>query len=433
MRKLLLAAFLAVLSSSVISDCRSIINDLHPEWRVSYVQVPFDWSKPGQDLIDVAFYHKDQSHYTGKTPIMFFNGGPTVSGSVAVKLFQNMSSLKDENIVILDQRGNGCSGPFREYSGSNLDLFKNYASDSIVKDAEEIRKSFFKGSKWKVFGQSFGGLISFRYLELFPEAITSAHIHGFGFSSEQYMLDLREQRIKEITPEVLKYRNAKVSKLTIGELLNQVRQLDQVKGGIFGSVCVSTQQAGREKLCGEDFFMGTYMVTGFRDRWYVVQKFLASVVKLLEKEEVSALQETYTKFVTTYILRFNDLNQAAALNAVIYYELFPGRLFYDGCVNAAENELVSECRFSRNYILRMSERPTFLARPHDLNVIRKNIQRHQIPVKYYAGLYDTFLPVQTLVETAKRLELENSFVVFPDSGHEGFYSEKSVIENLKKF
>ena len=164
----------------------------------------------------------------------------------------------------------------------------------------------------------------------------------------------------------------------------------------------------------------------------MVHKFLAEVLAHLEKGEGTLLQETYRKFVSTYILRFNDMDQAAAMNAIVYYELLEGRYLFDGCIKAKDNELVSECRFSRDYILRLEERPGFRTRAHDLDVIRDNIKRHDIEVNYYAGLFDTFLPVKTLELTAEKLGIQNTFMIFPKSGHEGFYSEKQVIKNLKK-
>lgn len=388
------------------------------------MEVPFDWSQPDGEKITVSYYFKEQTQYAGKTPIVFFNGGPTIAGYSAIGLLGE--DYKDENIVFLDQRGTGCSTPFKDYEG-NPDLYKNYASDSIVKDAEVIRRTLFGENQWKIFGQSFGGLISFRYLELFPKSIASAHIHGFGFSPDGLLIDKREKRISEITPEILNYKNTKVSEFSLGDMMESLKKKE-----IFTSTCIETRHSLKKQFCGTDVFTGLFMVTGFRDRWKVVHKNFASFLEFAEAGKTTELHESFEKFARTYLLRFGSVEQTAALHSITYYELIPGKFFFNGCTGAIENDLISECRFARNFLIRIEGIPTFTPNPHNLDVIKNNISKFQIPVFYYAGLYDTFLPTQTLEWTAKTLGIESSFVVFPKSGHEGFYTEKLVIENLKK-
>lgn len=431
MKTFLLGAFISMLPSFGLMakvDCPSL--KLPAGWTHEQVTVPFDWEDPSNpETIKVSYYYKNQDLYKGKTPIIFFNGGPAVAGNSAITALPTKApALNDENMIFMDQRGTGCSTNFVNYSAdSDLAVYKRYASASIVKDAEVIRKKLFNNEKWKIYGQSYGGLISFRYLELFPESIASAHIHGFGFSSEP-LLELREKRIKELTPELLKYRNKNTTLLTIGEIVERIKNVDNDKKEMFKSICVDTPGSLKGKFCGEDVFSGLFFITGFRDFWNLAHHRLFNIMTLLEKDDKERLQEYYAKFASTYLLRFNDINQAAALHSISYNEMFLERLLYDGC--AIENELISECRFHKNFLMRLKQRPDFKATPINLDTVRDNIKKHTIGIRYYAGVYDSFLPLQTLQYTAKYLEIESSFHIFPKSGHEGYISEILVIENL---
>lgn len=414
MKNLIVVVLLGAFSTLAMAECNV---KLPAGWNTSAVEVPFDWSHPDGEKVTVSYYFKDQSQYAGKTPIVFFNGGPTMAGYSAIGLMGE--DYKDENIVFLDQRGTGCSTPFKNYEG-DPDVYKNYASDSIVKDAEAIRTKLFGDGKWKIFGQSYGGLISFRYIELYPASIASAHIHGFGFSPDGLLVDKREKRIAEITPELLKYKN-------LGSVIESLSSKE-----MFRTTCIETRNSLKKQFCGMDLFTGLFMVTGFKDRWKVVHKNLSLFLELIEANKPTELAAAFEKFSRTYLLRFGSVEQTAALHAITFYEMIPGKFFYNACTGSIENDLISECRFGRSFLIRTNGVPSFVPKPHDLKRIKKHISEYQVPVFYYAGHYDTFLPTDVLTWTAKKLGIESSFVIFAKSGHEGFYSEKLVIDNVKK-
>jgi proline iminopeptidase len=86
---------------------------------------------------------------------------------------------------LLDQRGTGRSSRI-EASGiaalsppatlaSTLCLFR---ADSIVRDAEYLRKTVFGGLKWETLGQSYGGFVTATYLSFAPEGLSACYITG---------------------------------------------------------------------------------------------------------------------------------------------------------------------------------------------------------------------------------------------------------------
>lgn len=408
---------------ATFANCPDISKVYGPEWIQSFVEVPLEWDNPESELIKVAYYHKDQSLFINKTPIVFFNGGPTMAGHTSIKLLSNKPSLKDENMIYIDQRGTGCSGQFPKYSEKTKNDFRHFTSQSIVKDAEVVRKQIHGDKKWRIFGQSYGGLISMRYIEQSPESIESAHIHGFGVAENaQHLFEAREKSILRFTDEILDFKHLKSSPYSVRELMN--RLIDKPN---FLNSCFDVPGALKSKFCGPDIFTSLFMMTGFKDVWPRVVHYLALFDKNIDTPEI--LYKEMKKFVDIYLLRFNNINQAAALNVISYIELSPGKLFYDSCLD--ENAIISECRFKKNFLPRLKSKPSVEISPIDLEKVAQNIKHLEVDVHYYAGKYDTFLPEELLVKTASKLGIEDRLHIFENSGHEGFYTEAYVIERLK--
>lgn len=414
------------------SSCQKILKNLNQGWSYDKAEVPLNWNNPDGKRIEVYFYYRDRNFVPGNVPVVFLNGGPTLSGVSAHKTFDKIDLFNDLNLILIDQRGTGCSGNFPAYPENDIQDFTLFASDSIVQDAEAIRKKI-KSPSWKIYGQSYGGLISFRYLEMYPESLHSAHIHGFGTVSEdQNFVDLREKKILEITPLILQFRDKSVSKYSIGETVQRIQELSTLNENRFNRICVSVPDAQEKQLCGDDLFTGLFMITGFKSYWGLTLDYLDALVNGMEKNKWEYVEKTFRKFIENFLLRFSESNQVAALHAISYYEMLNGSLFYEGCQDQKENELISECRFHRNFLGRLTVRPEFKTRPLDLKRIKRNIEINKVPVYYYGGLFDTFIPIEVIRNTAKELGIKSSLIEFSHSGHEGYITEKLVLKNLIK-
>jgi pimeloyl-ACP methyl ester carboxylesterase len=93
--------------------------------------------------------------------------------------------LRDYRVLLLDQRGTGRSAPANRQTLARLatpqaqaDYLSLFRADSIVRDAELIRRQLTSGSPWGVFGQSFGGFCTLTYLSLAPDGVREALITG---------------------------------------------------------------------------------------------------------------------------------------------------------------------------------------------------------------------------------------------------------------
>lgn len=409
-------------AGSALSKCPDIKKVYGKDWNQGFVDVPIDWNNFNSKKIQVSYYYKNQPHLKNKTPIVFFNGGPTIEGHLGIRLFSTVEGLKDENLIFIDQRGTGCSTPFPEYNLKTQNEFRHFTSESIVNDAEVIREKLFGRRKWKVFGQSYGGHISFRYIEKHPEHISSAHIHGFGASEGGAQLfSSREKSIQKITDELLDYKDLSRSQYSIRELMDKLLANDD-----FVKVCFDVKDSLSKKFCGPDIFTALFMASGFKNHWKNILYYLNRMNEKLYDAEL--LFKEVKKFVNTYILRFNNPSQAAALSIIFYIELSPGVLFHEGCVE--ENTIISECRFKRKFFPRLEQKPEVSTSPLDLEMIKENIKKYDLNINYYGGKYDTFMPKELLVDTARVLDIEDRLQIFEKSGHEGFYTEAKLIKKL---
>lgn len=154
------------------------------------VPVPLDWSKPGGEAIEVfAREVCDPVRRREKLPLLaFLQGGP---GGKAPRPANGGPSwlaeaLKTHRVVLLDQRGTGRSTGVEtatmERFGADGEAGANYLScfraDSIVADAEHIRKAVYEGQKWETLGQSYGGFLTLTYLSKAPEGLAACYVTG---------------------------------------------------------------------------------------------------------------------------------------------------------------------------------------------------------------------------------------------------------------
>ena len=94
-------------------------------------------------------------------------------------------ALDDYRVLLLDQRGTGRSTPATRQTLARLsspkaqaDYQTHFRADSIVLDAELIRRELTGGAPWSVLGQSFGGFCTVSYLSFAPHGLREAFITG---------------------------------------------------------------------------------------------------------------------------------------------------------------------------------------------------------------------------------------------------------------
>ena len=150
--------------------------------------VPLDHGRPDGEQIEVfAREVAAAGQAEADLPwLLFLNGGP---GFGALRPEGRESwldrALDDYRVLLLDQRGTGRSTPATRQTLAGLgsakaqaDYLTHFRADSIVLDAELIRRELTGGAPWSVLGQSFGGFCTVTYLSFAPAGIREAFITG---------------------------------------------------------------------------------------------------------------------------------------------------------------------------------------------------------------------------------------------------------------
>ena len=152
-------------------------------------KVPLDHARPDGERISVFVREVVATDQEKKNPpwLVFFQGGP---GFGALRP-ENKSgwlkrALKEYRVLLLDQRGTGRSTPINYQTLAHLatpkeqaDYLKNFRADSIVRDAELIRRELIgEKNRWSVLGQSYGGFCITHYLSAAPDGLKEAIITG---------------------------------------------------------------------------------------------------------------------------------------------------------------------------------------------------------------------------------------------------------------
>lgn len=151
--------------------------------------VPLDYAQPDSQKItvfgrEVVSSDKEEDNLRW---LVFFQGGPGMeSPRPENKTGWLKRALHDYRVLLLDQRGTGRSTPFNYQTLARFstpeeqaDYLKNFRADSIVRDAELIRRELVgDGEKWSALGQSYGGFIITHYLSVAREGLKEAIITG---------------------------------------------------------------------------------------------------------------------------------------------------------------------------------------------------------------------------------------------------------------
>lgn len=157
--------------------------------RDHLVRVPLDWSELGDGRSIEVFAREvvDASRDGEPLPrLLFLQGGPGSksprpgSGPIWLK-----EALKTHRVILLDQRGTGRSSRIEASRIASLapaaklaETLCLFRADSIVRDAEHLRKTVFGGTKWETLGQSYGGFVTATYLSLAPQGLSACYVAG---------------------------------------------------------------------------------------------------------------------------------------------------------------------------------------------------------------------------------------------------------------
>jgi pimeloyl-ACP methyl ester carboxylesterase len=150
--------------------------------------VPLDHDKrSSESLVVFARAVKNAEKSEAIRPwLIFLQGGPGFAGPrPSTKSDWLKRALEDYHVLLLDSRGNGRSSvvlpqtlALRGDARAQADYLMHFRADSIVRDAELIRRELLGDTPWSVLGQSYGGFCAVHYLSAYPRGLSEAFITG---------------------------------------------------------------------------------------------------------------------------------------------------------------------------------------------------------------------------------------------------------------
>jgi len=153
------------------------------------VDVPLDWRRPDDGTTISLFARElvDPLRRDEDLPVLLFlQGGPGGKGPRPVSRDGWIGeALGTFRLVLLDQRGTGRSTRLDGRAitdvgdaSAQADHLARFRADSIVADAEHLRRTVFGGRRWSTLGQSYGGFLTLSYLSQAPEGLAACYVTG---------------------------------------------------------------------------------------------------------------------------------------------------------------------------------------------------------------------------------------------------------------
>jgi pimeloyl-ACP methyl ester carboxylesterase len=396
-------------SAAARADCKAQLQHLAPlGYLPKSLTVPEDWSVPSGKKIRVTYYLRQD--FENRNTVIFFNGGPAAAAGSSIPILNTLSTKHPINFVVFDQRGTGCSDAYPD-APSKIPL---YASSAIVNDAEALRKMLLGEQKWKIFGQSYGGLIVQRYLEDHPEGVSHAYAHAYSQLNDS--TDWMVERLRA---------QSHLAEVRIGA----VPGLKMKVQNFSPRACV---QHGEFKVCGQSVIDSLFLLLGFHD-----ENFLGVLLNIVDQKELAPDMQNYlyeyffksglSNVVSGNILAIHDMLSFSDAKICALAQASPKYRQYH-----LDQALVNECRLTLGLTQKQNEAQfhAYKFDPLNYDKIRTNIVNYHIPYFLYSGDQDGFVPPATFTDQLTALEGVVRYTEFKNSGHEGFMTEMKIIADL---
>ena len=149
------------------------------------VSLPLDHGRPDGQRITVFAREVADPDGRDRPFLVFLQGGPGFEAPRPARHptapFWLDRALSEFRVFMLDQRGTGRSTPIGALPGKTAqeqaDYLKHFRADSIVRDAEWVRREL-GVDRWSVLGLSFGGFCYLTYLSFAPDGLREAFFTG---------------------------------------------------------------------------------------------------------------------------------------------------------------------------------------------------------------------------------------------------------------
>ena len=180
--------------------CEQKYANLVAQEKGFYVTVPNDYKNPASGTTEVYAFAQGNFNPSQESMI-YFSGGPGIPAHWGLFPSELDTGF---NVIIMEQRGVGCSRPasFEQYLNPGF-----YSAEAVARDAEAIRK-FLKIKIWSVYGISYGTAPATIYASLFPQATRALVLEGTIASGQNVVWEAPHRR--KILQKMLNSLHAKI-------------------------------------------------------------------------------------------------------------------------------------------------------------------------------------------------------------------------------
>lgn len=150
--------------------------------------LPLDHARPDGDILEVFAREVVMPEKDSETLpwLVFLQGGPGFGSPRPLERSGWLErATEDYRVLLLDGRGTGLSTPVNHRTLAHLgdvaaqaEYLTHFRADSIVRDAEAIRRQLCGETPWTVLGQSYGGFCLATYLSFHPEGLAAGLFTG---------------------------------------------------------------------------------------------------------------------------------------------------------------------------------------------------------------------------------------------------------------
>jgi pimeloyl-ACP methyl ester carboxylesterase len=149
------------------------------------VTVPLDHRRPADTTIEVFAREVVADDRAGDDLpwLLFLAGGPGGRSPRPLRADGWLGhALRTHRVLLLDQRGTGRSTPVTARTVRGMTAvqlagyLRHFRADSVVADAEILRRQVAGGRLWDTLGQSYGGYLTMTYLSTAPEGLRTCYV-----------------------------------------------------------------------------------------------------------------------------------------------------------------------------------------------------------------------------------------------------------------
>ncbi len=407
--------------------------------KTGILDVPLTYKPQSEKTIPMFYWVREKLQADTQYPPLLLIHGGVGGNSSGLLAWPAIINNYPGDVVSLDLRGEGCSN----YFGYNekYTAYQSVTIDATIKDLEKLRQHLYSNKRWRIFGQSRGSAIGHRYLESFPGALESVHVHGLAMMSEKDYPQYSIQR---------SFFNARAGRTFYGMFPQAGKVIDDIRTWLTQEPeCFSVNYAlmdlpvdQQPKVCGADVVDAFSGRLGGFGGWPAFAKSLEALQDATtgQLNKAGARQVLQSALDSSLYIRY--MGYILGANSQEFHA--PDMKILNQIENVPEINTapLSEGRFILKvafplYRAAHGDDVTATHRFYDFGRVqmalyKRKLKNDPLRVRVYMSEYDPVAGPEAFKHEQKKLKGLAEFVLIEKSAHDGWKTHADVAEALMK-